>query len=69
MRMSSFLIIIIGLIHFFYIRGVGAGGEWDWLPERFIRSVMEVNFFGHVAVTRAFLRINSLSNYYLIYYS
>eukprot|EP00026_Physarum_polycephalum_P007874 Phypoly_transcript_07944.p1 GENE.Phypoly_transcript_07944~~Phypoly_transcript_07944.p1 ORF type:complete len:436 (+),score=55.35 Phypoly_transcript_07944:212-1519(+) len=30
-------------------------GEWDWLPKDYLRQTMEVNFFGHVNVTHAFL--------------
>jgi len=37
--------------------GIPMAGEWDWLPERYIRLVMEINFFGHVFVTRAFLSL------------
>eukprot|EP00026_Physarum_polycephalum_P001389 Phypoly_transcript_01390.p1 GENE.Phypoly_transcript_01390~~Phypoly_transcript_01390.p1 ORF type:complete len:320 (+),score=37.22 Phypoly_transcript_01390:1220-2179(+) len=35
--------------------GIAFTGEWDWLPEKYFRQVMEVNFFAHVAVTKTFL--------------
>jgi len=35
--------------------GITSTGEWEWFPEKHLRQVMEVNFFGHVAVTKAFL--------------
>ena len=41
-------------------RGVAFSGEWDWFPEKYLRLVMDINFFGHVAVTKAFLGISPL---------
>jgi NAD(P)-dependent dehydrogenase (short-subunit alcohol dehydrogenase family) len=38
-------------------RGIVVLEEWDWSSEKSLRRVMEVNFFGHVAVTKAFLRM------------
>jgi len=35
--------------------------EWDWSSEQSLRRVMEVNFFGHVAVTKAFLPLLKIS--------
>jgi NAD(P)-dependent dehydrogenase (short-subunit alcohol dehydrogenase family) len=35
--------------------GIGKGGLIDWTSNEFIRSLMEVNFFGHVAMTKALL--------------
>ncbi|CAF1286425.1 unnamed protein product [Didymodactylos carnosus] len=35
--------------------GIIKGGLIDWLPLSQYREVMEVNFFGHVAMTKAFL--------------
>jgi NAD(P)-dependent dehydrogenase (short-subunit alcohol dehydrogenase family) len=35
--------------------GIGIGGNLDWLPMDVTRRVMEVNFFGVVAVTQALL--------------
>ena len=35
--------------------GIGIGGNIDWLPMDVTRKVMEVNFFGVVATTQAFL--------------
>lgn len=35
--------------------GIGNSGSFDWIPLQTIRKVMEVNFFGVVAVTKAFL--------------
>lgn len=35
--------------------GIGDGGAIDWLSMDLIRKVMEVNFFGGVAVTKAML--------------
>ena len=35
--------------------GVGAGGYIDWITMDFIRRIMEVNFFGHVTMTKKFL--------------
>jgi NAD(P)-dependent dehydrogenase (short-subunit alcohol dehydrogenase family) len=35
--------------------GIGNSGAFDWIPTETIRKVMEVNFFGVVNVTKAFL--------------
>jgi NAD(P)-dependent dehydrogenase (short-subunit alcohol dehydrogenase family) len=35
--------------------GIGNSGAFDWIPTQTIRKVMEVNFFGVVHVTKAFL--------------
>ena len=35
--------------------GIGAGGLIDWISVDFIRKMMDVNFFGHVAMTKKFL--------------
>ncbi|CAF1607042.1 unnamed protein product [Didymodactylos carnosus] len=35
--------------------GVGRGGLIDWTPLTLYRDVMEVNFFGHVSMTKTFL--------------
>ncbi|CAF3149227.1 unnamed protein product [Rotaria socialis] len=35
--------------------GIGAAGLIDWTSVEFIRKVMDVNFFGHVAMTKKFL--------------
>jgi NAD(P)-dependent dehydrogenase (short-subunit alcohol dehydrogenase family) len=35
--------------------GIGNSGSFDWIPTETIRKVMEVNFFGVVNVTKAFL--------------
>jgi len=35
--------------------GIGAGGPIEWCPMSMYRKVLDVNFFGHVAVTKAFL--------------
>jgi NAD(P)-dependent dehydrogenase (short-subunit alcohol dehydrogenase family) len=35
--------------------GIGNGGAIDWLSMETLRKVMEVNFFGVVAVTKAML--------------
>jgi len=35
--------------------GVGAGGPVEWTPLSTYRKVLDVNFFGHVAVTKTFL--------------
>ena len=35
--------------------GIGAFGYIDWIPMDSMRSVMEVNFFGHVNMTKKFL--------------
>lgn len=35
--------------------GIGAGGLIDWISIDFIRQMMDVNFFGHVAMTKKFL--------------
>ncbi|UJR14569.1 hypothetical protein I4U23_001565 [Adineta vaga] len=35
--------------------GIGAGGYIDWVSLEFMRRMMDVNFFGHVAMTKKFL--------------
>ena len=35
--------------------GIATGGFIDWTPLEVMRQVMEVNFFGHVAMTKKFL--------------
>jgi NAD(P)-dependent dehydrogenase (short-subunit alcohol dehydrogenase family) len=35
--------------------GIGAGGLIDWISVEFMRKMMDVNFFGHVAMTKKFL--------------
>ena len=35
--------------------GIGAGGFIDWISMDFMRRMMDVNFFGHVAMTKKFL--------------
>ena len=35
--------------------GIGAGGYIDWISVDFMRRMMDVNFFGHVAMTKKFL--------------
>jgi len=35
--------------------GIGIAAEWDWASMAMIRKTMEVNFFGHVAVTKSLL--------------
>jgi NAD(P)-dependent dehydrogenase (short-subunit alcohol dehydrogenase family) len=35
--------------------GVGTGGYIDWITIESMRKVMDVNFFGHVAMTKKFL--------------
>lgn len=35
--------------------GIGKGGLVDWTTVDFLRETMEVNFFGHVAMTKKFL--------------
>ncbi|CAF1154617.1 unnamed protein product [Adineta ricciae] len=35
--------------------GIGAGGYIDWISLQFIRRMMDVNFFGHVAMTKKFI--------------
>ena len=35
--------------------GIGASGMIDWITVDSMRQVMEVNFFGHVAMTKTFL--------------
>jgi 11-cis-retinol dehydrogenase len=35
--------------------GIGAGGLIDWISVDFMRKMMDVNFFGHVAMTKKFL--------------
>jgi NAD(P)-dependent dehydrogenase (short-subunit alcohol dehydrogenase family) len=35
--------------------GIGAGGYIDWISVEFIRKIMDVNFFGHVSMTKKFL--------------
>lgn len=35
--------------------GIGAGGYIDWISLEFMRRMMDVNFFGHVAMTKKFL--------------
>jgi NAD(P)-dependent dehydrogenase (short-subunit alcohol dehydrogenase family) len=35
--------------------GIGAGGYIDWISIDFIRKMMDVNFFGHVTMTKKFL--------------
>jgi NAD(P)-dependent dehydrogenase (short-subunit alcohol dehydrogenase family) len=35
--------------------GIGAGGLIDWISVDFIRNMMDVNFFGHVTMTKKFL--------------
>ena len=35
--------------------GIGAGGYIDWISLDFMRRMMDVNFFGHVAMTKKFL--------------
>jgi NAD(P)-dependent dehydrogenase (short-subunit alcohol dehydrogenase family) len=35
--------------------GIGSGGLIDWISLELMRKVMDVNFFGHVAMTKKFL--------------
>ncbi|CAF1601379.1 unnamed protein product [Rotaria magnacalcarata] len=35
--------------------GIGQGGYIDWVTLEFMRKIMDVNFFGHVAMTKKFL--------------
>ena len=35
--------------------GVGYGGLIDWITMESMRKMMDVNFFGHVAMTKRFL--------------
>ena len=35
--------------------GISTGGHIDWVSIESIRQVMEINFFGHVAMTKTFL--------------
>ncbi len=42
--------------------GIARIGPIEWIPVDFFRQVMEVNFFGHVAVTAAFLCMSTISN-------
>ena len=35
--------------------GIGAGGYIDWISLEFMRRIMDVNFFGQVAMTKKFL--------------
>ena len=35
--------------------GIGAGGYIDWISVEFMRKMMDVNFFGHVTMTKRFL--------------
>jgi NAD(P)-dependent dehydrogenase (short-subunit alcohol dehydrogenase family) len=51
-------VFYIGFESFKYQRsiGIGLGGYMDWLPLRVYRQVLEVNFFGIVAITQAFLQ-------------
>jgi len=35
--------------------GIGSGGLIDWITVEFMRKMMDVNFFGHVAMTKKFL--------------
>jgi NAD(P)-dependent dehydrogenase (short-subunit alcohol dehydrogenase family) len=35
--------------------GIGAGGLIDWTSVDFMRRMMDVNFFGHVTITKKFL--------------
>ncbi|UJR32686.1 hypothetical protein I4U23_020145 [Adineta vaga] len=35
--------------------GIGEGGYVDWTSLEFMRQTMDVNFFGHVAMTKTFL--------------
>ena len=35
--------------------GIGAGGYIDWVSMEFMRKIMDVNFFGQVAMTKKFL--------------
>jgi 11-cis-retinol dehydrogenase len=35
--------------------GIGSGGYIDWVSLEFMRKLMDVNFFGHVAMTKKFL--------------
>jgi NAD(P)-dependent dehydrogenase (short-subunit alcohol dehydrogenase family) len=35
--------------------GVGQGGNIDWITLEFMHRIMDVNFFGHVAMTKRFL--------------
>lgn len=37
--------------------GIATGGFIDWTPMQVMRQVMEVNFFGHVAMTKKFLSL------------
>lgn len=41
--------------------GIGAGGLIDWIDMNHVRTVMEVNFFGHVAMTKSFLPLITAS--------
>lgn len=61
--------IIYLLIYLFmwFISGVGYGAEWEWIPEKYIRMVMEINFFGHVTMTRALLRNNLFYKFYYLF--
>jgi len=35
--------------------GIGAGGLIDWISVEFMRRMMDINFFGHVKMTKKFL--------------
>jgi len=35
--------------------GIGIGGEWDWMPMKSIRQVLDVNLIGHIVTTKALL--------------
>jgi NAD(P)-dependent dehydrogenase (short-subunit alcohol dehydrogenase family) len=35
--------------------GIGSGGYIDWISVDFMRKIMDVNFFGHVSMTKKFL--------------
>ncbi|CAF1461057.1 unnamed protein product, partial [Didymodactylos carnosus] len=35
--------------------GIGKGGPIDWISMKLFRDTMEVNFFGHVSMTKTFL--------------
>jgi NAD(P)-dependent dehydrogenase (short-subunit alcohol dehydrogenase family) len=35
--------------------GISTGGHIDWITTESIRQVMDINFFGHVAMTKTFL--------------
>jgi NAD(P)-dependent dehydrogenase (short-subunit alcohol dehydrogenase family) len=37
--------------------GIGSGGLIDWISLELMRKMMDVNFFGHVAMTKKFLPI------------